>query len=70
MFVVVTALLDDEEKQEENEGVMLSLESENLMDGTLCSVSIGVSLMAALEGVLPMMGIGAMGGGTERTCMS
>eukprot|EP00957_Ditylum_brightwellii_P101019 7699544-Ditylum_brightwellii.AAC.1 len=69
VFVVVTALSDEEEKQEENEGVMLSSESEGLMEWTLCGVSIG-ALSLALEGVLLVMGMGTVGRGTDRTLVS
>eukprot|EP00957_Ditylum_brightwellii_P173363 13199352-Ditylum_brightwellii.AAC.1 len=62
------ALTFTEKKQEENDGVTMSSKQEDLVECTLCGVSIGVSLLA-LEGVLSTMGTGAIGQGTEMTLM-
>eukprot|EP00957_Ditylum_brightwellii_P136292 10394518-Ditylum_brightwellii.AAC.1 len=70
VFAVLTALSDEEEKQEENDGMIFSSESEELMDWILCSVSVGALLPLALEGVLSTMKAGVIGGGTERTLVS
>eukprot|EP00957_Ditylum_brightwellii_P119701 9132991-Ditylum_brightwellii.AAC.1 len=67
---MVTALSDKEEKQEENEGVMLSSESEDLMDWTSCGVFVKALLSVALEGVLLAIGMGTMGRRTEKTLVS
>eukprot|EP00957_Ditylum_brightwellii_P190915 14537490-Ditylum_brightwellii.AAC.1 len=66
---MVTALLDDNEKQEENDGVMLSSKSADLVEQMLCNASIGL-LSLALEGVLSMMLMGSSDRGMEMTVLS
>eukprot|EP00957_Ditylum_brightwellii_P041833 3168550-Ditylum_brightwellii.AAC.1 len=65
----MAALLDEEEKQEENEGVTLSSKLANLVEWMTCSASIG-ALLLALEGALLMMLMGLSGGGKEMTLVS
>eukprot|EP00957_Ditylum_brightwellii_P195350 14884041-Ditylum_brightwellii.AAC.2 len=66
---MVTALLDEEEKQEENEGMTLSSKSLDLVEQTLCGAFIGVPLLV-LDGFLLTMLTGSSGEGTEMTSVS